>query len=438
MPSMGSCDVPERDRWREGAAPEHSARRTTAMRALLLMASALALFAVAPARSEDDLTRLLAQAMATHPIVEGRRAALEASRADREGAEWQRFPTPSLEATTRDSGTSASLLALEQPVWTGGRITSGVRAAGFREDAARSAVVESQETIALRVINAYSELLRQQQRLVHAEASVGEHDRLLAMITRRVEQEVSPPADREFALARLAQARIELSLARQGVQAAGSQLSQLVGQPVRQVADPAPGARPLPSSLDAAVARAIERSPALERLDRASLAAVEDVNTRRSVLQPQLALRLEKQFGTLADNRALVVLRAQPGAGLSAASSVASAQRRVDEARLAREEAVRGLREQVETAWVQYAAAEERVGGSRQSVEMSRLVSESYARQYVAGRKTWIDVLNAVREATQSQFALADALAQSRAAGLTLWLLTGSPESGRPGGGTRP
>jgi adhesin transport system outer membrane protein len=373
------------------------------MRALLLMASALALFAVAPARSEDDLTRLLAQAMATHPIVEGRRAALEASRADREGAEWQRFPTPSLEATTRDSGTSASLLALEQPVWTGGRITSGVRAAGFREDAARSAVVESQETIALRVINAYSELLRQQQRLVHAEASVGEHDRLLAMITRRVEQEVSPPADREFALARLAQARIELSLARQGVQAAGSQLSQLVGQPVRQVADPAPGARPLPSSLDAAVARAIERSPALERLDRASLAAVEDVNTRRSVLQPQLALRLEKQFGTLADNRALVVLRAQ-----------------------------------VETAWVQYAAAEERVGGSRQSVEMSRLVSESYARQYVAGRKTWIDVLNAVREATQSQFALADALAQSRAAGLTLWLLTGSPESGRPGGGTRP
>lgn len=386
---------------------------------------------VVSARAADDLSRLLEQAMATHPVVEGRRAALEASRADREGAEWQRFPTPSLEATTRDSGTSASLLALEQPVWTGGRITAGVRAAGFREEAARSAVVESQETIALRVINAYGELLRQQQRVVHAEASVGEHERLLAMITRRVEQEVSPPADREFALARLAQARIELSLARQGVQAARSQLSQLVGQPVQQVAEPAPGARPLPVSLDLAIARAVERSPVLDRLDRSALAAAEDVNARRSVLQPQVAVRLEKQFGTQADNRALVVLRAQPGAGLSAGSAVASAQRRVDEARLAREDAVRSLREQVESAWVQFVAAGERVEGSRQSVEMSRLVSESYARQYVAGRKSWIDVLNAVREATQSQFALADALAQSRSASLTLWLLTGSVDAER-------
>ena len=258
------------------------------------------------------------------------------------------------------------------------------------------------------------------------------------MITRRVEQEVSPPADREFALARLAQARIEQSLARQGAQAARSQLSQLVGQPVQQVAEPAARLRPLPTSLDSAVARAIERSPVLARLDRSALAAEEEVTTRRSALQPQLAVRLEKQFGTLADNRALVVLRAQPGAGLSAGAAVASAQRRVDEARLAREDAVRSLREQVETAWVAYLAAEERVSGSRQSVEMSRLVSESYARQYVAGRKSWIDVLNAVREATQSQFALADAQAQSRSAGLTLWLLTAAPQADRPEGRTRP
>jgi adhesin transport system outer membrane protein len=87
---------------------------------------------------------------------------------------------------------------------------------------------------------------------------------------------------------------------------------------------------------------------------------------------------------------------------------------------------MRSLREQVETAWVQRVASDERVTGARQSVDMTQSVSESYARQYAAGRKTWIDVLNAVREATQSQFALSDALAQSRSAALTLWLLTGS------------
>jgi adhesin transport system outer membrane protein len=169
----------------------------------------------------------------------------------------------------------------------------------------------------------------------------------------------------------------------------------------------------------------MERSPALERLDRTALAAGAEVDARRSVLYPQLAFRLEKQFGTAADNRALVVLRAQPGAGLSAGTAVAAAQRRVDEATQARAEAVRALREQVETTWVQYGSALERLEGVRQSVDMSQAVSESYARQYVAGRKTWIDVLNAVREVTQSQFALVDAGAQARTAGLTLWLLTG-------------
>lgn len=57
---------------------------------------------------------------------------------------------------------------------------------------------------------------------------------------------------------------------------------------------------------------------------------------------------------------------------------------------------------------------------------MSTEVFESYSRQYIAGRKTWIDVLNAVRETTQSDFALADARAQVVAAGERLRLRTGA------------
>ena len=52
-------------------------------------------------------------------------------------------------------------------------------------------------------------------------------------------------------------------------------------------------------------------------------------------------------------------------------------------------------------------------------------VSESYARQYTAGRKTWLDVLNAVREATQAELALVDATSQMQAAVLRLKAQTG-------------
>ncbi|HSQ04206.1 MAG TPA: hypothetical protein VLN59_09230, partial [Burkholderiales bacterium] len=53
-------------------------------------------------------------------------------------------------------------------------------------------------------------------------------------------------------------------------------------------------------------------------------------------------------------------------------------------------------------------------------------VYESYTRQYTAGRKTWLDVLNTVRESTQSDVAATDARAQLTGAALRLKLLTGN------------
>lgn len=377
----------------------------------------------------ENFDGLLKEALATHPAVEGRRAGLEAARADREGTEWQRFPTPSIESNARNAGGNSSIFAVEQPLWTGGRISAGIRAAGFREAAAQAAVVEAKQTTALRVILAYTEVLRQKQRQDFAKAAVDEHDKLLALITRRVQQEISPPADRDFAQARLAQTATDLSFANQSLQIAQGQLGYLVGRQIQNVEAIRLEGRAIPAVLDDALVLAVGISPVLARLEQDALAAGEDVTTKRSVIMPQLSFRLEKQTGSLPtvlpDNRAMLVLRAQPGAGLSAGSAIAAAQRRKDEARLAREEAERNVREQVQTAFAEWRAAHVRLESTRQSTEMSQSVFSSYTRQYVTGRKTWIDVLNAVREVSQSQFTLADAEALLQASALRLWLLTG-------------
>jgi len=387
------------------------------------------------ARAAEDFDRLLAQALSTHPAVEGRRAGLEAARADREGAEWQLYPSPSFEATARNSGGNTGVLALEQPLWTGGRISAGIRAAGFREAAAEAAIVEAKLTTALRLIAAYTEVLRLTQRQAYATEAVDQHNKLVALIDRRVTQEVSPPADRDFAQSRLAQATTDLSLANQGSQVALVQLSQLAGRPVVAVDDVRLEGRTLPATLNAAIERAVERSPVLVRLEQTALAVGEDIASKRAAIFPQVAFRLEKQMGsnafdTLPDNRAMLVLRAQPGAGLSAASAIAAAQRRLEEARLAKEEALRNVREQIQTAFAEWRAAQVRLSSTRQSAGMAQLVFDSYTRQYATGRKTWIDVLNAVREISQSQFTLADAEALVRASALRLWLLTGEAPLG--------
>ena len=388
-----------------------------------------ALAGAVPVHAADNFDALLAQALQTHPAVEGRRASLEAAKADKEGADWQLYPTPSLEATARDAGGSSNIFALEQPLWNAGRISAGIRAAGFREVAAEAAVVEAKLTTGLRVIAAYTDVLRLTQRLNYARTAVDEHNKLVDLIGRRVAQEVSPQVDRDFAQSRMAQATTDLSLSAQGLQVAQVQLSQLVGRPVGAIEDVRLEGKLVPATLDEAVNRAVDNSPALARLEQTALAAGEDVTVRRAAIFPQLSVRVESQTGSLPsvlpDNRILLVLRAQPGAGLSAGSAIAAAQRRVDEARLAKEEATRNVREQVQTAFTEWRAAQVRLGSTRDSATMAQSVFDSYTRQYVTGRKTWIDVLNAVREISQSQFILADAEALAKASALRLWLLTG-------------
>ncbi|MDD5388434.1 MAG: TolC family protein [Gallionellaceae bacterium] len=186
-------------------------KRTSALACLVL----LALPASAAPLTFDQA---LQAALSTHPLVRGKRSAQAAAKAEQEGAEWQRYPTPSIEANTQSGGGNASLLRLDQPLWTGGRITAGIDAAGSRFDAAGMAIDEARQELALRVIAASSEALRQQARQRFAQASVGEHEKLLAMIRRRVQQEVSPLADQRLAESRLYSTVNESSTATQALQ----------------------------------------------------------------------------------------------------------------------------------------------------------------------------------------------------------------------------
>ena len=52
------------------------------------------------------------------------------------------------------------------------------------------------------------------------------------------------------------------------------------------------------------------------------------------------------------------------------------------------------------------------ISALEKSVYGADLVLESYQRQFEASRKTWQDLLNAVRELAQNQYALADANAR--------------------------
>lgn len=399
------------------------------MKFRMISLAALTLMVVtAQAQPAWNFGQVMQATLASHPLVLGKRSAQAAAQSDLDVAEWQRYPSFSLEANTQSGGKNANLLRIEQPLWTGGRITAGIDAAGSRFNAAGAAVDEARQELSLKVIAATTEALRQQVRQQHGVAGVKEHEKLFGMIQRRVAQEVSPLADQRLAASRLYASANELSVTTQALNNALAQLSQLAGQPVPAIAEQGLNEASAPASLDAALTQALAHSPTLRRLAFEEETANAEVASKRSAYMPQLVFRLERSAGggQATDNRAMLVLLAQPGAGLSALSGADAAVARYEAARLARAADERDARERVTLDWNEWVAARLRLENADQARAMSAEVSESYARQYTAGRKTWIDVLNAVREATQSELAVDDARAQMLAASLRLRALTGT------------
>lgn len=375
-----------------------------------------------PAQAQPAWTfgQVLQSALDSHPAIMGKRSSQAAARADQKGAEWLRYPTPSIEAARQDNGEDSGLVRIEQPLWAGGRITAAIDATGRRLDAADAALKEAELDLTLKVIAAYIEASRQKARQQYAKAGVEEHEKLLNMIRRRVEQEVSSQTDQRLAESRLFQAANDLSQASQAFNNALAQLAQLSGKLVPDISELGMGEGDSPDRLEIALSQALAYSPTLRRLAYEEAAAGADIDSRRSVYMPQLSLRMEKNMGQFQNSSAMLVLQAQPGAGLSAGSGVDAAIARREAARMAREAAERGTSERITLDWNEWVAARQRQENAAQSCVMSTDVFESYTRQYVIGRKSWIDVLNAVREATQSQFALEDARAQVIAADLRL------------------
>ncbi|MBI4293741.1 MAG: TolC family protein [Betaproteobacteria bacterium] len=400
----------------------------TAAAAALMLPSAIAM---AQASSFEQIAR---QALATHPAILSKQSNSLAAKAELDGASWQRYPTPSLEFGTDQNGTNTTLLRVQQPLWAGGRITAGIDLAQWRHLASESAIKETKLDVVLRVVSAFVEAQRQQARIETIGKGIEQHERLLGLITRRVQNEASPRVDQELAQSRLYQASNDLSNVAQALSNALTQLSQLAGKPIGKLAALEADGVPVPKSKESALEQAIAASPTLRRLGMEEEAAQAEVVLKRASYKPQISVRWENAYASAPLNgipsystsRVLLVAEMQTGAGLSALSGVEAAIARRDAARQQRETALRDLKERVSMDWDELAAARKRLENARLASSSSKEVYESYTRQYTAGRKTWLDVLNTVRESTQSEVAVTDSSAQVTGAALRLGLVTGN------------
>jgi outer membrane protein, adhesin transport system len=369
---------------------------------------------------EWTFEQLAREAGSTHPSILSKQQSRDSALAEVESAKWQRWPTPGISTNVDDEGDGSLTLSLQQPLWTGGRITAGIEAAESLHGASREDVQKAWREVLSRVIDAYVEAVRRKSHQSIHYRNVQQHERLLGMITRRVEQEASPQVDRDLAQARLYQAANDLSFVTQQLTIALTRLSELTGKEVARVAPLEDIVSGMPESKSAAIDDAVSKSPTLANLAFRMDAAEADIKSRKSAYWPAVALRLESREGyfweqggdRLSDQRALIVLESQLGAGLAVASNVKAAISRREAVVMEREDALRDLRTTVSEAWDELVAARIRLKNAILTRKSSATVFESYARQYTIGHKSWLDVMNSVRESTQAEILAEDANAE--------------------------
>jgi len=372
----------------------------------------------------DPVKQLINKSLLTHPLILSSQSEVTASQADVESALWQYYPSPAVQVTTADATSSRTLtlnkpttiLSIEQPLWTGGRLTGGVDKAAANLNDSQEGLQQTRRDIALRVIQAYGDWYAANLRIQAWEESLATHFRLKGSVTRRFEEGVAANSDKKLAESRLESVIADLASTRAEEHVALSSLSQLAGeQIIRENILSLPSIPVLETNLDTMLQQAMTLSPAVQQALAQTDQVQADVSIQKSEYWPDVFLRLEHQFGnrqstdSSSDSRISIGLRSTFGAGLSTFSASRSIQAKY-QASLSQVDAQRrNINEQVQSDYYLANSFKARLSALKSASATTEEVFNSYNRQYLAGRKTWFDLLNSARDLVQAKIQLADA-----------------------------
>jgi outer membrane protein, adhesin transport system len=406
-------------------------RRRTRLQTSPLRISLLALLTFlggASQAADHTLKQLFEEAAQKHPSVIQARRQAQAAGFDVESAQWGRYPTVSSQLRS-DSNLTQSLAKVEQPLWTGGKLTSRIELSEANLRAAEAGIREAEFTALSQVATAFFEALRLEQRLKNATLNVAEHERLVALIKRRSEAEISPPADTTLAQARLQQAISERIQIKKQLDASLTTLAQWtvpLNGPLKSPANIV-FQRPTESMLlERAMAHSAQRKRLLSQIDSAQA----QINVSKAQIYPTVVAGFQHTWGGVVPanydrNKGYFGLEFQSGAGLSARAGEQAAVSRKEATQQELETFDRNLSSQISAGLSELEALEAQIEPSKALLEGTTEVVESYLRQYQVGRKNWLDVLNAQREKTQALYSDADTRYGYQLSKVRLMIMTG-------------
>lgn len=397
-----------------------------------------------PASTALEPLRLIQQSLRVHPAIRATRNDIEAARLDRSAAQRQSYFSPSAQLQLTEDYRSAKL-SVEQPLWTAGRIVSSQAKADLDYTATIASDQARRYDIAAKVLDAWGMVLDAHERLQVAVQTLGELEQFAAMMQRRVATGVSARVELDLVDSRILQSRVAHENAAQMMRLGLARLAQLVDDNrLLQGAVVMPDLLPLSEQLLNAYqpelmlhsAELGHHHPLVRQAQSQAAAMSKQADIARASRFPQVMLgyqydkqqyfheqSLDKDTGQL-----YLSLQYNPGAGwsnrLSEQSLRAKASGLEDNIAAIHQQVVDQIHQQLYS----FLSAQGRIKTLATAMNSARLVQESYQRQFIAGRKSWLDVMNATREIEQTAYDLSSTRSALVISYYQLQLLTGALE----------
>ncbi len=369
--------------------------------------------------ANEDMLKLVNSAITLHSTVQAEVAQAQAAHENLDAANKRRWPNLFAQGSSQTGGQGT--IGAEVTLFDFGKTTAGIAQAQAQLGAQQHRIEEAQYNIAQRVIEAWHLVLVATEKRQVLETAKSRLDQLQQMMQRRVDSQVSPAIELELVAARLRQLQaedsnqqtiIQQNLARlnfwTGMQsrADGATLERHVTQRSFLLKDQLQLEKLLaPSGL-------LKDHPSIRSAQQQVNASIAEAQVANASAYPQLYARLEKATGDALKRERVAVfgLRWESGAGLN---NLAQARAQAARAR-AQEYNLASVQEEVNQQLITQREALRNALSKSQRMQEAKLSSQqildSYDRLFVAGRKSWLEVMNAWRENYEMQLAVADGL----------------------------
>ncbi|WP_340694087.1 TolC family outer membrane protein [Hyphomonas sp.] len=303
-----------------------------------------------------------------------------------------------------------------QPIYTGGRVSAGIRQAKAGVSAAKSQFDAAEQNLILDVVTAYVDVRRDREAVAIRKNNVDVTAEQVRAADDRFEVGVVTRTDVSLANARLEGARAALAGAEAMREASEANYQFLTSLKPGDLAPPPP-IPPLPASLEEAVAIALDGNPDIEAARNSERAASEAIEVARAQYRPQVNLvgtaGVQETYGSDADQTDTSVSAVVQGtipllSGGLIKSQVSSARLRRNQARNQIDVLERQIRAQIAQAWFGYDASLRSIEASSRQVDAAEIAYEGAKEELAVGVRTTLDVLDQEQQLFEARLALVE------------------------------